>query len=257
MRVLIPYILWSLIYIIISGSYVNFPLNLVTVQANSIYYYILVYIQLMIFTPIIGKWIDSRFFIVGWFVTPISILCLRYIPAILGYIIDLPFNESCCLVWFIYYYLGMALGNYIIEIDKKRCLDKGLLIGYGVLLVISEMEGYIWYMNGNQDMVITQIKFTSVLTSMTICILSYFFIEGQCQEVKKSILKTILIKIGDCLFGIYQSHVAIMRVLNKIPGYILLVFPVNKIVVLLVSTLCAIWGNKILGEKMGRYLGLN
>ena len=257
LRVLIPYIIWSLIHTIISSSYVKFPLNLVTAQANSIYYYILVYIQLMMFTPIIGKWIESRFSIAGWFVTPISIMCLRYIPAILGYAVYFPFNESCCLLWFIYYYLGMALGNHIIEIDKKKYRVKGMLIGCGVLLVISEIEGYIWYLNGNQDMAITQIKFTSLLTSMTICILSYFFIEGKYQGAGKSIIKTTLIKIGDCSFGIYLSHVAVMMVLNKIPGYILLVFPVNTIVVLTVSTLCVIWGNKILGEKMGRYLGLN
>lgn len=257
LRVLIPYIIWSLIHTVISGSYSKLLFNLVTAQVNSIYYYVLVYIQLVLLTPFVGKWIVSRGSIAGWFVTPISILCLRYIPIVLGNTVHFPFNESCCLLWFTYYYLGMALGNRIVEVNPNRYHAKKLLIGYGILLVLSEIEGYIWYINGNQDMATTQIKFTSLLTSVTVCILAYFFIEGKHEAVGKNTIKTLLVKIGDCSFGIYLSHVAVMTILNKISRYILLVFPINTMIVLLVSTICVMLGNKILGEKIGKYLGLN
>lgn len=119
------------------------------------------------------------------------------------------------------------------------------------------MEGFEWYKYGNYDMATTQLKFTSVLTSMLACVFAYLFIRDKEWEVKERMITKKLIKIGDCSFGIYLSHVAVMAVLNNLPGYSYIIFPITPITTLTVTTICVIIGNKLLGKKIGRYLGLN
>lgn len=254
LRVLIPYIFWSVLHTIISGSFTDLPRNLLTAQANSIYYYVLLYIQLVILTPCIGKLLVSHFAWIGWIITPVSLLVLRYIPAFLRISVQFPLNESCCLLWFAYYYLGMGLGNGIFKVEWNKKL---ILIGYSVLLVMAEIEGYIWFLNGNYDMATTQLRFTSLLSSTAFCLFAYSFIADADWKVKGNMITKVLLKLGDCSFGIYLSHVAVMTVLNKIPGYNLVVFPFTSIVVLWVSLICVMIGNELLGDKIGRYFGLN
>ena len=85
---------------------------------------------------------------------------------------------------------------------------------------------------------------------MIVAIISYRFIVSN-KLIKSKILKML----GDNSFGIFFSHLAIMSVLNHLPYYSQCVYPVNAMIVVLLSLICVVFGHKIL-KKYGRYLAL-
>ena len=77
-RVLIPYVIWSVIYTVYSRHLDKLPYNLLTAQATVPFYFIFVYIQFVLLTPLLGKLAKSRFQFLGWFVSPIAVIVFKY-----------------------------------------------------------------------------------------------------------------------------------------------------------------------------------
>ncbi len=75
-KILIPYFIWSLIYTVVNVSYSSFLRNLLTANAISPFYYVSVYAQFVILTPLIGIMLKSKYRWIGWFVTPVSIFVI-------------------------------------------------------------------------------------------------------------------------------------------------------------------------------------
>lgn len=59
MKVVIPYIIWSIIYTVAKGDYSEIMKNLFTTKGSYHFYYIFVYIQLVLLTPLIAKMLKS------------------------------------------------------------------------------------------------------------------------------------------------------------------------------------------------------
>lgn len=251
-KIFIPYVIWSLIFTVVYGSYSSLLNNLITANANLTFYYVFVYIQLVLLTPLIGKLLKSKYSWFGWCITPISIIIIRYVCTLMRVELGFPFPGTLFVVWFTYYYLGMGLGNHILKYNLNW---KKSIVLYGLVLVLSEVEGLAWMLYGNYDMATTQIRFTSLLTSTVACLLVYKFIKDDGIVIKDNMVNKMLIKIGDCSFGIYLSHVLVMVVLAKIPGYGYLFFPVRSLIIIGLTTLCVMAGGKILG-KFRKYVGL-
>ena len=62
-KVVIPYIFWSVVITIIKGNYRGFVVNLLTGNCLSQYYFIIVYIQFVLLTPLIVRLLRSK---VSW-----------------------------------------------------------------------------------------------------------------------------------------------------------------------------------------------
>lgn len=180
-RVLVPYCIWSAIYTIVYGNYSEFIKNFFTAQCCGIYYFIFVYVQLVLISPMVGKLIQSKYRWIGWCITPVSIIIIRYVMNLLNIPVGFPWNGIAFVVWFIYFYIGMLLGNHVLE--YKLTVKKTLLL-YIATLVLSEGEGLVWYLIGNNDMATTQLRFTSILTSIMVILLSYLFIRSDRIKVK-------------------------------------------------------------------------
>lgn len=110
LRVIIPYCIWSMLYTIFSNKWDSFIFNFITGQCCSIYYFIIVYIQLTILTPWVSRLIQSKYWKLGLLITPISI-AIEYIYTINNNSIVFPFNALFFAVWFIFFYLGMCVRN--------------------------------------------------------------------------------------------------------------------------------------------------
>lgn len=96
----------------------------------------------------------------------------------------------------------------------------------------------------------TQLKLSAVLTGIIFLIIAYKWIINE-QIVKCNFLHLV----GDCSFGIYFSHIIIMKGLNIIPGYSkYAIYPCNAIIAVMVSLLFVIAGKKILG-RYSKFLG--
>ena len=114
-------------------------INLLTTNANGTLYYVFVYIQFVLLTPLLGKLARSKFSWVGWLVTPLCTV-IKYYWLINNIepnkIINNIWTVSC-VGWFTFYYMGLLLGNGIL---KKKYNIKGLFAAYFLSVIVQMLE---------------------------------------------------------------------------------------------------------------------
>ncbi len=259
MKIIVPYVLWTLIYTamrtikILGQLPIQFIKSLITASSAAVMYYVFVYCQLTLLVPVIDKMSKSRYKYFCFLISPLEIIIMRLFPLMNGYEIN-PYISIIirvsCLSWLIYFYLGYLMGNGMLEIKTST---KKLFVALIVTIVLQMLEGY-WYWSMGDPNCGTQLKLSSLFTGTVFAILAFRFIEN--YEVQKNKTTNIMKYIGDISFGIYFSHLAVMMVFRHIPFYLSVdVFPLNGIITLIVSTVCIIIGRKIFG-KYSKYLAL-
>ena len=255
-RVLIPHIICTIIYTlpsILSGTenILQIAKNLVTARAAATLYYIFVYIQFVLITPFLAKMAKSKYRYLGWFVAPISMIIFKYIfwfsDLSRSSIISL-FWTDACLGWFTFYYLGLLLGNKIL---KPNLSLRNLSIIYIAALILEMVEGYGLLRLGEVDCG-TQLKLTSLLSSSVFLLIVYTMLNKPGIKIESKVLRSI----GDLSFGIYLCHIMIMLLLNHLPYYTMLPYPITSIVVVLLSWGVCYIGNMLCGKRLSRWLGL-
>lgn len=253
-RVLLPYFIWTVLYSfpdIRSGGFSALVKNMICANAATTLYYIFVYIQFVLLTPLLGSLARSRYRFVGWLVAPMSVIIFKYIPTFgdirLHKHLELFWNDVC-LGWFTFYYLGLILGNKLT--DRKFNL-RNLTFLYCGSLLLQMGEGYLWF---TVDPVGcgSQLKLTSILSSILFVLMIYCVLQGRNREPKRS----FLCKIGNCSFGIYLVHMMILKVLEPLEFYASLPYPMTSLIVLTISFMVCSICIAISGEKVGRCIGL-
>ena len=255
-KVLVPYLIWTLVYATInnynnvSGLPLAYIKNLITASSAAIMYYIFVYCELTLLIPVIDKFSKSKMKWVGFIISPIEIIIMRLLPLVLGYKMNkyvAIIMHLSCVGWFIYFYLGYLIGNKKIEIKVSTVK---LSILWAIAIAFQVLEGY-WYLSMGEQNCGTQIKLSAIITGVIFVLLTYKYIISENVPTNK-----YLKILGDKSFGIYFSHLAVMGVLGKIPYYkVIAIYPLNAVIAILVSFACVIIGGKILG-KYARYLAL-
>lgn len=254
LKVLIPYIIWTLVYVLISqyDQPKNIPVEylkgLLAGNSAPMMYYVFIYCEFTLLIPLIDKLARSKYKYLGFIVAPLEIILMRLLPLLLhieinGYVVLI--QGISCLGWFTYYYLGYLLGNSIIELKAST---KTLWICWSISIILQMLEGYLYFYLGESNCG-SQLKITSILTGTIFVLLGYKFIYSE-----RKIKLTFLYALGNASFGIYFSHMAIMTVLQIIPFYSkYIIYPINAISVILISYICVVIGKRILG-KYSKYL---
>ena len=81
------------------------------------------------------------------------------------------------------------------------------------------------------------------------CLLAWHFLQRE-NPVRAGLLRLL----GDCSFGIFFAHPAVMRLLRTIPRFSTwAVFPLNAAAVLAVTLLLVLAGRRLLG-RFAKYL---
>lgn len=252
LRVFIPYCIWSVLYTIAYNKWDDFIFCFITGQCCSIYYFIIVYMQLTILVPWISKLIQSKYWKLGFIITPIFIF-IEYIFCLSDKQIASPYNGLFFFAWFIFFYLGMCIRNGNIRISLNcRSLCYLFIAGY----VIQLIESTIWYAYGNYSMATTQLKFSAILCSIIVSMIAYLWIiKG--RKISYNRISIIFIIIGNYSFGIYLTHVALMAVFDKtIYTFINIIFPLNITLIILIEVLGISFIEKVFGRRISKYLGL-
>ena len=255
-KVLIPYILWTLIYSIMNtiNNPANIPIvflkNIITTNASAAMYYIFVYCTFTLIIPLIDKLAKSRYKYLGFIIAPIEIVIMRLIPSVIGMTIH-PYIQIImkvsCLGWFTYFYLGYLIGNNLISVNISQ---KKLYIFWSISIIAQICEGLFYHIQGDANAG-TQLKLTSLLAGVLFCLVIYHYIISDSYKNIK-----VLKLLGDNSFGIYFSHIAVMTVLSRIPFYSTIVpYPINAMIVISLNIICIYIGKKILG-KYSKYLAL-
>ncbi len=251
-RVLIPYLIWTVIY---SMSPLPDPFlllkNIITSNATAHLYYIPVYVQFVLLTPLIIRLAKSRYRHIGWMIAPVSILLFCY-PQLYagrmpnGYLAMA--NDISCLNWFTFYYLGIVLGNGIISLD---CSWKRIVLLLLASIVLQVIEGYI--LNGlGVNNCGTQVKITSLLTSSLACILAYNLLKQQKIRIKNPLLLTM----GKYSFGIYLCHILFLRLFKGFGFYQNIPYIINSAIILALSVLLCVICDKVLNGKIVKWIGI-
>lgn len=254
-RVIIPYIIWSVFYTTISflenGVDVKkYITNLLSSKATNTLYYILVYIQFVVFTPVIAKLAKSKYNWLGYLIAPFSV-CIKYYWVITGITPNKYISilwDICCLGWFTFYYLGLLFGNKILV---KNFKIKKIIVIYCITIIIQIIEGYWWFCLGEKNCG-TQIKLSAFLTSSIFIFISYWYINN--PNLKNT--SNILIKLGDYSFGIYLMHILIIKILDNFHFYFYIPYGINSGIVLIITSVIVIGLHKVLGDKVSSCLGL-
>ena len=255
-RVIIPYTIWSFLYTSVSFFPEGIDLkryitNYLTARGAATMYYIFVYIQFVLLTPLLGKLLEKKYWYLGFVIAPVS-LAINYYWLFNGntpnkYISTI--WKICCLGWFTFFYLGLYLKN---KNNSKKYTLKALIPIYLLAIIVQMIEGYYWHKLGSLDCG-TQLKMSSILTSSIFVLIAYQYINDSNYNGNSK----FLLIIGNYSFGIYISHCMILAVLDKIiPFWELIPFGINSLIVLIITLLCTIIGKKICGEKLSRYVGL-
>lgn len=237
MRVAVPYVIWTVIYSLfdmITGNPVSLLKNLLSANANVSLYYIFVYVQFVLLTPLIGRLAKSRYCFFGWLVSPVSVIIFKYYGLFAGVELNKHVAllwSDLCIGWFTFYYLGMMLGNNIIH---RQYNLRNLVILYVASIVLQMGEGYVWSL---YDMAGcgSQLKLSALLTSAIAMLIMFALLKNEKWQPRSSLLTTI----GDNSFGIYLCHLMVMELLGYIPYYSSIPFPVNSVIVVFLSlSLC-------------------
>lgn len=256
LRVIIPYTIWSILYTTVGfiSNGVNlkqYVINYLTAGGAATMYYIFVYIQFVLLTPLLGKLLKKTYWWIGFMIAPISLL-INYYWLFSGSTPSKYISimwSVCCLGWFTFYYLGLYLKN----ITKPKKYDMKVVVPmYLVSIIIQIIEGYIWYKKGDINCG-TQLKLSSLLTSSMFILMAYSYINNNKY---KGNYKPLLL-IGNYSFGIYISHCMVLTLFEKTLSFWKSIpFGVNTLILLSTTLLFVLIAKKICGEKISRYLGL-
>lgn len=220
-KVLLPYFFWSIVYSLLNKiTIVHLVYNLLTAESAPHLYYLVVYSEFVLITPILLKISNSRTRYFPLFLQPITIVLFKYIPILLS--INLPsfmVSENCFL-WVACYYFGIIMThtNY----DRNELYVAGC-----ISILLQEAEVYFWYELNIMELASTQIRITTMITNIIICFIVTKFIASKQRE-------NIFSHIGDNSFGIYCCHMAFIMVLNKL-GFNRLHFFIYAVIVLILS----------------------
>ncbi len=239
-RVLVPYLIWTAVYTLVDKKPREIPYNILTANAVYTLYYIPVYLQLVLLTPLVEKLATSRFRWTGLLVTPLSFLVFTYRAGGLSDRMTL-FYYLSFLGWFSYYYFGFLCGDKN-TISSNHVKLASYLLPIVVLLQIG--EGWLWWKVGWGDCG-TPMKLTALITNLLFMVMICPYLGQQESDTPP-----LLPALGTYAFGIYLIHPLFIRVFAGLP------FCLNTLAVLLCSFMATWILHYMLKDRISRWLGL-
>ena len=203
-RVLIPYLLWSVVYLGIAyfrgAAISDLAYRLFTFTSSVPFYFIILVIEYYLLLPLLQKLGNLKGLV---FAASISFICCVTIFYIKYYTNSVPlplYITGSAPSWLVFFVLGIYLKNHPIKLKNWTLI---LLLITGLLL--SLVETYFLYNKFNEmSSSVTAIKISSFIYSAFIILFAF-------KNADKVYLKSkLLIYIGKVSFGIFLSHMFFM-----------------------------------------------
>lgn len=260
LTVLLPYLIFTVAYsapAMLSSTVVDATKvlckNLITSSAKMHLYYLVVYAELVLLTPLLVKIAKQKkrlFDIAIMSIQPLFILCV-YLGAINHDIFKIsPWYVIVFPAWMAYYYFGLLVGNRYKNIKASY---KTLLLLFFVGAALQISEGFVWrQLTPMKDLCISQLRITALIQNIPGLLLITKFIRS-----KKETRNKLLEKIGDASFGIYLLHPAFIMVCDKIIARNEVTFLVSFVFATAGSFITVLVLNKFVPKKLLKYCGLS
>lgn len=224
-RTLPSYIVWSVVYATLvqrAGALGAFKL-LLTAGAAAQMYFIAVYLQIVVLTPLLYWLLHRRRWLV-YAITPMS-LAVYEIATAMG--LCAPILGRLFPFWLIFYVIGLDWNRWrVIAARHRRLVASCALLMIGLQVVM----GFCWNALGNYSMATTQLKLSSMASSLAV--VAVFM--SVPLSVRSRLADSPFASLGDASFGIYLCHILVLVVLQKLFG--LLSLPLGAMTVVLWAT---------------------
>ncbi|RXG21696.1 acyltransferase [Leeuwenhoekiella marinoflava] len=221
-RVLIPYLLWSVVYLGIAylrgTPLLSLIYRLVTFSSSVPFYFILLIIEYYLLLPLLQKLGTSKGLVIAALISGLScflIFCFKYFTEI-----SLPiFVTGSAPSWLIFFVLGIYLRNNTIKLNNRALI---LLLISG--LVLSIIETYILYDHFNDiGYSVTAVKFSSFVYSTFVILFAF---KNANRNFSK---RKLLAYIGEISFGIFLSHIFFMMLIKPVMNKLLPILKDNAL----------------------------
>jgi len=256
LRVLIPYLIWSLLYLGIDfmkgASIQSLIFRLFTFKTSEPFYFIILIIEYYILLPALQKLATPKGLILSAFISILSCIIIfyfRYYTAI-----NLPLViVGSAPTWLIFFVLGIYIRNHKIKL-KNNGIMLFIILGLGLSLV----ETYILYHKfGSIVDSVTAVKISSFIYSSFIILFAFKNSDLKFNKNK------LLAYIGEISFGIYLSHIFFMMVINLLINRLMPFFNQSAILrqfilILLTMFFCIVFATvvrKLDKKKAIKFLG--
>lgn len=257
-RLLVPYIIWSLLYLGLRGKlHQNILETLITGGASWQLYYIIVLLQCVMLTPMLVKFNGG-----GLILSVIAFLGYMLIKYVYLWQGMKWLSFPLCVEYLPFYTLGILAGNSTERMKLKG--SKISMFGIPLFAGVSFVEAAIWNNQGKQAMAMSQGKVASYCFAMSVVL---FFLVRATNINEETVIRfsnRVLIKIGNLSYGIFFVHMLFVYVIQKVWNFMnfdinngLIYCVLNFVVVVTGSYLMAFVMNKILPQKMASSLGMS
>jgi surface polysaccharide O-acyltransferase-like enzyme len=252
-RVLVPYTIWSLLYTLVYNNWGSFVKNYLTGNACDIYYFIIVYIQMVLLTPLLARLIKTGYRWLG-FMPSVLFVVIKYYLLFNGRNLPELINLNFFWGWLAFYYLGLCVRNGAIDVKK---IQLRIWCPMWILMMALQMiEGDYWLKSGNYGMAVSQLKITALLSTLILCCIFTFWFDRK-EPVPENPLTSGLKLMGDVSFGIYLTHVMMLYFLrNTLFTYIPDELPLNWLLTTAICFGVLYLAGRLTGARFAAWLGL-
>jgi len=252
LRVLIPYVIWSVIYTLWSGDYLEFGIKLLTGRCCATFYFMFVYVQLMLLLPLWAWLLQQKYWWIGFFPTVIWFVVITTY-SLLGNYLMYPWNVNLFPVWLAVFYLGICVRYGKVKVPKKiyYALPAGLFLEYA--------ESLYWHARGREDLATSPAKSATMFFAILVCLGFYVWSKKDWpEEMNPAImtLRKILCLFGECSFGIYLIHTLVITALSKYTNLWELGYGAVIPVVLGLNLILVLALRKLLPRSVGKWIGV-
>ena len=255
-RLCVPFVIWSLLYSGISlvkdshhGVSVNwlgYLYRFIVGKSATPFYYIVVLIQLTVITPRLVNVVKESKIIKNllWLITPCYLLYIYVWNLTTGFSPRL--YETLLPAWFGFYYLGINVRCGL----KLKCSRWKVLIAWAVSCVEALA---LRKLGMNVGFYTSQITFGSFLYS--VAVIGWILKQSDTQHGSAKLLG----EIGDCSYGIFYVHMAVLMGVGKFiqSSYWYLYWSLRFTLTSIISFAIIFAGQKILKNQMKllRFIG--
>ena len=212
-------------------------------------YFLFVYAQLVVLTPLIYRGL-RRCPAAVYMVTPLVLVAYE---AVVASGISVPHVGRLFPMWMLFYVIGLDRARWKDLVQGKFGLLLATLLGCICLQLAS---GFLWNYCGNYNMATTQLKLSSMATSLAVIAL----IMALPAHLKAKAGGSFLGKLGDASFGIFLCHMFAVAALGKVLGLVALpltAFAALKwLLAVAASYVFCVLGGRVLPKKFAGWLGL-
>ena len=216
-RVIIPFIVWSIIYIVYAFfskdigdtllDYVKYFFSRLLTGASYHLWYIYMLIGLYLFIPILGKWIRNStereiiYFLIIWFISMFTSKMLYF--------------NQINPIYFTGYIGYLVLGYYlsIKEFKNTKRLKKIALLLFILGTFITIFGTYfLSKLSGKFN----DILYNHLTPNLLISSIGIFILIKYSRGIKSSAFSKIISNIDKYSYGIYLSHILVLNILGQI-----------------------------------------